>query len=164
MGATGRIGLATALIAVSGLSVTFAALAGHARNSKAHTAWRAMDTDGNGELSAAEHAAAAEARFRMLDPDKDGQVTEAELDAARYKMTGNADKPPKGEQPIRTSAADMIAKVDADGDGIMSAAEHADGAKAMFEAMDADDDGSLTKAELREGRKQIRNKQQYPAK
>ena len=156
-------GFVAGLVAAAGLSVTFVALAGNARGDTASRAFKAMDSDGNGELSAAEHAAAANARFEALDPDRDGHVTEAELQAALYKMSERFHKAAGKEQrPVQMSAADRIAKVDTDGDGIMTAEEHAAGAKAMFEAMDADHNGSLTKAELKAGHNKLKQGRREP--
>jgi Ca2+-binding EF-hand superfamily protein len=41
-----------------------------------------------------------------------------------------------------------FAGMDADGDGAISGAEHADAAKRMFDEMDADDDGNVTAEEM----------------
>jgi EF hand len=49
------------------------------------------------------------------------------------------------------SAADKIKVVDSDGDGILTAEEHAAGSRAMFEKMDTDKDGFLTQDELAAG-------------
>lgn len=107
-----------------------------------------MDTDGNGKVSAAEHAAAAKAMFERMDVDKDGSVTAAEMDAghATMKKDGQATDSPM-------SSADKIKAIDADGDGRISAAEHEAGSRTMFAKMDSDMDGSLTAAEMEAGHK-----------
>jgi hypothetical protein len=46
---------------------------------------------------------------------------------------------------------DHMKMMDADGDGTLTADEHAAGAKKMFTKMDADRDGALTAQEMREG-------------
>lgn len=46
------------------------------------------------------------------------------------------------------AAPDLLAKMDADRNGRISAAEHAEGARAMFRAMDADKDGRVTRREM----------------
>jgi len=48
----------------------------------------AMDTDKNGSVSSAEHAAAAAARFAAADTNKDGSVSAAEMDAAKKAHEG----------------------------------------------------------------------------
>lgn len=103
----------------------------------------AMDTDGDQQISSEEHAAGARTMFLQMDANADGQVVVAEMDAAR----------PKGSPPApgELTAAEKIAVVDRDGDGRISAREHAVGAAAMFERMDADRDGSLTAEEIQKG-------------
>ena len=51
-------------------------------------------------------------------------------------------------QPKAMSSAEKIAAIDSDHDGIVTAAEHAAGARAMFERMDADHDGKVTAADM----------------
>ena len=46
------------------------------------------------------------------------------------------------------SSSDKIKKMDSNGDGQLSAAEHEAGARAMFTAMDANKDGNVTAAEM----------------
>ena len=49
------------------------------------------------------------------------------------------------------SSADKIKVVDTDGDGVLTAAEHAAASRAMFDRMDGDRDGALTKGEFDAG-------------
>lgn len=51
---------------------------------------------------------------------------------------------------------DMMQKIDSDGDGSISAAEHAAYAQRMFSTMDANQDGMVSKAELDAGMKAMR--------
>jgi Ca2+-binding EF-hand superfamily protein len=53
------------------------------------------------------------------------------------------------------SSSEKIAMMDTNGDGQMSAQEHATGAKKMFGKMDKDSDGTLTAQELREGHRDM---------
>jgi Ca2+-binding EF-hand superfamily protein len=48
-------------------------------------------------------------------------------------------------------SADKIAKMDTNGDGVLSASEHASGAQAMFSEMDTDGNGSLSRQEMAAG-------------
>jgi Ca2+-binding EF-hand superfamily protein len=107
-----------------------------------------MDSDGDGKISADEHAAGAKKMFEMMDADKDGKVNAAEMEAAHEKVAGEkAKKGEKGEM----SAAAKIKVIDTNADGVLTAAEHAAGSKTMFEKMDANKDGYLSKAELSAG-------------
>lgn len=104
-----------------------------------------MDANHDGKVSAAEHAAGAKAMFEKMDANHDGMVTAAEMTAAHTAITGQAAK--KSDM----SAADKIKVVDADGDGVLSAEEHAKGSAAMFAKMDANRDGFLSKEEMAAG-------------
>jgi hypothetical protein len=48
-------------------------------------------------------------------------------------------------------AAEKIKVIDTNGDGILTAEEHAAGSRSMFDAMDTDKDGALSEAELLAG-------------
>ena len=45
--------------------------------------------------------------------------------------------------------------MDLDGDGVVTAAEHAAGARALFDHMDANHDGRVTRAEMAEFQRQV---------
>ncbi|RDZ27212.1 hypothetical protein [Lysobacter silvisoli] len=51
-------------------------------------------------------------------------------------------------KPKPMTSAEKIAVIDADRDGVITAEEHAAGAKKMFEQMDANRDGKVTAAEM----------------
>lgn len=139
-----------------------------------------MDKDGDGKVTATEHADGAKMMFTKLDTDKDGQVTATEMDAAHAMMkdkgaagaakdhaTARTEGSPAEEKmqdkkaydqtgtgksmPKQMSSAQKIAAMDTNNDGKLSAAEHSAGAKQMFSKMDTDRDGSLTAQEMREG-------------
>lgn len=107
--------------------------------------FEAMDADGDGRISAAEHAAGAKKMFQAMDQNRDMRVTAAEMSAAQKAISG--------VQGIhrRVSSADKIKTVDANGDGILSEAEHDAATRVMFAKMDANRDGFLTKDEWRAG-------------
>ena len=123
-----------------------------------------MDTDGDGSISAAEHAAGAKQMFQKMDADGDGIVTAKEMDAAHQDMptankgstaesdTAGASRLGKSEGMHHDkSAAAKIKMIDTDGDGTITAAEHEAGAKKMFEKMDKDHNGKLSAAEVQAG-------------
>jgi hypothetical protein len=105
----------------------------------------AMDLDGDDRLSPQEHSRGAREMFEAMDADADGEVTAAEMEAASEAITGG---PADADDP---TAEEKIAVIDGDGDGVLSAAEHAAGAESMFAAMDSDADGFLSRAELAAG-------------
>ena len=103
-----------------------------------------MDTNNDGMVSSAEHAAGAKQMFTKMDTNSDGNVTAAEMDAHR---AAKADKGGK----MKMSSADKIRKIDTNGDGVVSAAEHDAGSAQMFTKMDTNRDGNLSAAEMKAG-------------
>ena len=103
-----------------------------------------MDADHDGVLTSAEHAQGARAMFVTMDTDRDGIVTAEEMTAAQAAIRGDD----AGPGP---SSTEKIAVVDTDGDGRLSAAEHAHGSERMFIRTDQDADGRLTPAEFDAG-------------
>lgn len=136
-----------------------------------------LDKDGDGKVTAAEHADGSKMMFGKMDANKDGSVTAEEMDAHHSEMMSKdhsnrhaasraeggtseqkmADKKaydPSGTgkaMPKKMSSTQKIAAMDSNNDGKLTAQEHAAGAKQMFSKMDKDGDGSLTAQELRDG-------------
>jgi Ca2+-binding EF-hand superfamily protein len=135
--------------------VGFAATAGASKTAPVDKEFAMMDANKDGKISAEEHAAGAKAMFEKMDSNKDGKVTAAEMTAAHKAMMGHAAK--KSEM----SSADKIKAVDANGDGVLTAEEHAAASASMFEKMDADKDGFLSKEEMAAGHASMMKK---PAK
>ena len=168
---------------VLALSLMAAAFAGSAWAHGDKDKFRTMDSNGDGMISAAEHAAGAQKMFEQMDADHDGSVTAAEMDAGHAKMkdrdddmhgmkAGEKAKADKamaghdmsghdmswhgmGHDRMMMSSADKIAKMDSNGDGMLSAAEHDAGAAAMFKDMDSNGDGSLSRQEFDAGHKMM---------
>jgi EF hand domain-containing protein len=122
-----------------------AVLAADGKGKPALSEFEGIDANRDGRVSAQEHAAGAAKMFQTMDSNRDGKVTAHEMDAAYEKVSG------KKAAESDVSAADKIKAVDADGDGILAAAEHAAASGAMFRKMDADRDGALSKDEWTAG-------------
>lgn len=103
-----------------------------------------MDVDRDGRVSAQEHAMGSRGMFVAMDANKDERVTAAEMTAAQAKITGESDAG-------GMTSAEKIKVVDGDGDGVLTAAEHAAGSKALFEKMDRNNDGRLSRREFEAG-------------
>jgi hypothetical protein len=139
-----------------------------------------MDTNSDGKVTATEHADGCKQMFTKMDANSDGRVTAAEMDAAHPMMKHHkdhqqgattarnedghdkenaADKSYDQSSKMRggkmMSSSEKIAVMDTNGDGQLTAAEHAAGAKKMFTKMDKDSDGTLTAQELREGHREM---------
>jgi hypothetical protein len=140
-------------LALCALALCFSttSLAADSKGKPALSEFDSMDADRDGRVSAAEHAAAAKKMFELMDANRDGKVTAAEMDAAQDKVTGR--KASKGGM----GAADKIRVIDTDRDGVLSAAEHAAGSKAMFEKMDENKDGYLSRREWDAGHAALMN-------
>ena len=111
--------------------------------------FKMMDTNADGKISRAEHAAGAKQMFTQCDTNRDGTVTATEMQVATAA---------KGEKPGKfdKTAAEKIKEIDQNGDGQLTVAEHDAGTLKMFAKMDKNDDGFLSKAECDEGMKMIK--------
>lgn len=130
------------------------AIAGHP-GGKEGDKFKAMDSNGDGQVSAAEHAAGVSKMFGAMDANGDGFVTAAEMDTHRAGKAKDA--------KMAGSSADKIGKMDTDGDGRLSAAEYDSGAQSMFTRMDADKNGSLSAAEMHADHGRMHAGKAYPA-
>ncbi|MDK3074602.1 hypothetical protein QO034_16030 [Sedimentitalea sp. JM2-8] len=99
--------------------------------------------------------------FMQVDADGDGSVTQVEIDTFRAAKVGEADTSGDGALSIeefdtlyreftRSRMVDAFQDLDADGDGVISAAEMDSRFGDIVERMDRDDDGALT---LKRGRR-----------
>jgi hypothetical protein len=125
--------LLVAIAAALPLSAAFAAEGADAK-------FRKMDADSNGQVSQSESRAAGDEMFTELDSDRDGNVTSAEIDAWKASKGKDHDD--------GMSAADMIEKVDTDGDSRISRQEHTAAGEKMFTESDANGDGNIDMAEF----------------
>ena len=112
-----------------------------------------MDANKDGKISATEHTEGAKQMFQAMDGNQDSRVTPVEMDAAHKPMkaadASHGHEDAKGTAEM--SSADKIKVIDKDGDGVLTAKEHEQGAQEMFGKMDADQDGFLTSAEIKAG-------------
>ncbi|MES2843624.1 MAG: calcium sensor EFh [Pseudomonadota bacterium] len=110
--------------------------------------------------------------FAAVDADKDGKITQAELDAFRTAevtaVDTNADGKLSAEEltamhvarmteRATAMAAQMVERMDSDGDGLLTAAEMATrpGPAMLFDRFDADSDGAVTEAEIEAARSKM---------
>ena len=108
---------------------------------------RAIDTDKNHEVSAAELANAA-IGIRALDTNNDGAVSSDELRPARPANAPERPAPP-ADAPARPRPTDpVMLALDANSDGSLNAAEIANSPTSLA-ALDANKDGKLTVDEIR---------------
>ena len=103
-------------------------------------AFGALDTDDDGEISAAEIDAAAES-LATLDEDGDGRLSADELRPRRGGPIGGPARTP----PEATAA---FMRFDADADGLLERTELASQFVSLLTRADADGDGAASEAEI----------------
>lgn len=156
----------TAIILSCGLALVALprAFAEHTIEHSADAMFKTADTNNDGKISRAEHAAHGKKRFTDADSNRDGTVTLAEMTAAQEKMkadqTMKSDAPKKGDKAGKDagqemSPAAMIKMHDANKNGQLSAAEQKAGCDAMFTKMDTNQDGSVSRDECKAGHKMM---------
>lgn len=102
-----------------------------------------MDSNGDGKVSADEHAKFATEHFREIDTNKDGVVSVSELDAVR-ELGGKAG-------PKQMSGTEKLKTMDTNGDGKVSADEYSSAKRAWFDEADINRDGTLSEMEISAG-------------
>jgi hypothetical protein len=122
-----------------------------------HPVVRALDTDHDAEISAAE-VENASAAIRTLDRNNDGNVSAEELRPVRPSLPAEAPARPERTPPAGVSvrsriehehpAIPVMLALDANSDGSLSSAEIAN-ASTSLAALDGNKDGKLTLDELR---------------
>lgn len=103
-------------------------------------AFETLDLDGDGQVTAAELETLRDTRFAELDSNGDGEVT---LDEFTARAEGRA-----GER-----AQAIFARLDADGDGVLSRdvieqGQRGPSAARMIERLDTDGDGAVSAEEF----------------
>jgi Ca2+-binding EF-hand superfamily protein len=71
-----------------------------------------------------------------------------------------AHKGGKDDKSGHMSSAEKIKVIDTDGDGKLTAEEHAAGSRQMFSKMDTDGDGKLTAQEMKTGHEKMMSQAQ----
>ncbi len=105
------------------------------------------DTDGDGAVTLDEHMANAELMFGRLDANGDGQYDAAELQSLApqgQEMSG------RRAQFAGRFAERAVSRSDANGDGVVTFAEHMAQSEEGFARLDANADGRITQEELPE--------------
>ncbi|QSX79537.1 EF-hand domain-containing protein [Agrilutibacter solisilvae] len=131
-----------------------------AANAQAHASvtqrelWGRLDTDHDGQISAAESQVDAEfnAGFQAMDTNDDGLLTDAEYQvAARADIGGAAQGGVNAASHSAVSVRDLMGRLDANADGSISATEgQADaGFTSSFSTIDANSDGMVSSDEYR---------------
>lgn len=118
--------------------------------------FKMMDTNGDGSISRAEHAAGAQTMFGKMDANADGIVTADEMSAGHSEKKSSKLKFWQKHDKDEMSSAEKISVIDTNGDGRISRAEHEAGSEKMFTRMDTNDDGSLSKEECEAGHKEMK--------
>ena len=94
-----------------------------------------LDADKNGDVTLEEFTKVANERFASADADKDSKLTVGEVAGEIEKM--------RAEQMAKR----MIARFDANDDGVLTAEESANAQKKMFAMLDKNDDGKIVQSE-----------------
>lgn len=134
-----------------------------AAQERAASAFAKLDANADGRLDAADREARMRARFDATDTDGDGQLSFAEVAAARGERQDRRAGPSPRKMRGMRGAERPMARADTDRDGAISQAEFTAAALARFERADADGDGTVTRAErraLREERRERRGQMQ----
>ncbi|MGI4757212.1 MAG: EF-hand domain-containing protein [Janthinobacterium lividum] len=117
---------------------TLAPFASHAQGGQPppRMVLQALDTDGDGQLSAQEIEAAS-ASLAKLDRNHDGQIT------------GDEYSPKMQDQTAATDLLTRLMAMDRNGDGVLTPDELPERMRAMFDRGDTNHDGKLTPDEIK---------------
>jgi len=120
--------------------------------SEAEDMFKRMDADGNGQVTAVEHAQFAENKFKQSDTNYDGQVSAAECTAAEVAYH----KKNKMDEKVEKATAAHIRLVDTDGNGQISSSENATFARNAFAKADKNGDQLLSEDEVEDAHKEMK--------
>jgi Ca2+-binding EF-hand superfamily protein len=117
--------------------------------SEAEDMFKRMDADGNGKVTAVEHAQFAENKFKQSDTNYDGQVSAAECNAAEAAYH-------KKDRFDEKATAAHIRLVDTDGNGQISSSENSMFARNAFAKADKNGDQVLSEDEVEKAHKEMK--------
>jgi Ca2+-binding EF-hand superfamily protein len=142
----------TAVFAVTAAAPTFAADPAK-KEKRIHRLIKRADTNGDGRISQSEMASAISASFAVVDTDGDGVLSKSEISnrKAAYKAYRQEVKASKqsGERLARVirmpkAIGKNFAKIDANGDGVISKSEIGHVADRVFKRRDHNQDGYIS--------------------
>ena len=135
-----KLGFFALLIATVGATALLAPMAEARGKGGERPTFEMLDADGDGQVTQADLDTLRNERFAEFDANGDGSVTEEEFMARASNQAGER-------------AAEMLARLDADGDGVLSRGvieqgRGGDRAGRMIERLDTDGDGAVSAEEF----------------
>ena len=135
------------IFAAASLMATGAGTALAVETAKGRMTFEQLDVDGSGEITREDLEMLPDAQFAEMDADDSGDISEAEFVATAQARAGDA-------------AARMFARLDADGDGVLSqdalaARGHHGGRLRGIMRLDSDDSGGVSAEEFEAGMERI---------
>jgi len=103
-----------------------------------------VDTNGDGIITREEFLAGRERLFARLDRNGDGYIDNQD-------MSGRL----AGRQKAQDRLAELVTRLDKDGDGRVSKTEFVDGATPLFDRADTDHNGQLSREEVAAAKQRI---------
>lgn len=111
----------------------------------------AIDTDSDGQISAAEAASAREQAFTKIDADGDGKISQEEFTANQHKQMQRRQEAMRKrmEEHRQNRAARMFDVQDSNDDGVISSEEFLSRGEKRFARVDRNEDGFISRDEIK---------------